>query len=106
MRRLGPQTQGLSDAQLEQVRLISGVDHDALRHLYANNQPTPPLLADTLKRFNSARQVDGDIQKVRGGQALDPSAYWFEQMVTELKGWPQKQGAACVPARRPQRYGS
>lgn len=97
MRRLGPQTQGLSDAQLEQVRLISGVDHDALRHLYANNQPTPPLLADTLKRFNSARQVDGDIQKVRGGQALDPSAYWFEQMVTELKGWPKSKALHVYP---------
>jgi len=89
MRRLGPQAEGLSADELEQIRVISAVDFGALRHMYVKNQPTPPLFADTLKRFNNDRQIKTSIEKIRTAQPLDPSSYWFEQMVTELEGWPQ-----------------
>ncbi|WP_421555816.1 dermonecrotic toxin domain-containing protein [Pseudomonas kitaguniensis] len=98
LRRLGPQTQGLSDSELEQIRVISGVGHDAVRHMYVNNQPAPPLLTDTLKRFVSAKNLKASIASILGGRELDPSAYWFEQMVSELKGWP-KNKALHVYAR-------
>lgn len=89
LRRLGPQTEGLSDGDLEQIRVISGVEYGALRQMYVKNQPTPPLLADTLKRFKNDRQIKTSIEKIRMTQPLDPSSSWFEQMVTELEGWPQ-----------------
>ncbi|SUD33168.1 leucine-rich repeat-containing protein [Pseudomonas fluorescens] len=89
LRRLGPQTDRLSDGELEQARLISAVDYGALRYMYVNNQPIPPLLADTLKRLNNKRQISVSIEQIRTAQPLDPSSYWFEQMVTELEGWPQ-----------------
>lgn len=89
LRRLGPQTDGLSNAELEQVRVISGVEYGALRQMYIKNEPTPPLLADTLKRFKNDRQIKTSIEKIRMAQPLDPSSSWFEQMVTELEGWPQ-----------------
>ncbi|WP_300627057.1 DUF6543 domain-containing protein [Pseudomonas sp.] len=89
MRRLGPQTRGLSDSELEQIRVISAVDHGAVRHMYVNNEPAPPLLTDTLNRFKSAKRLKADIDNIRNGRPLDPASYWFEQMVTELKGWPK-----------------
>ncbi|MGE1156910.1 dermonecrotic toxin domain-containing protein [Pseudomonas kitaguniensis] len=91
LRRLGPQTQGLSDGELEQIRAISGVDHAAVRHMYVNNEPTPPLLTDTLKRFTSAKRLTATVANLRSGEPLDPSAHWFEQMVSELKGWPKNK---------------
>jgi hypothetical protein len=109
LRRLGPQTHGLSAGELEQVRLISGVDFGALRHMYVNNEPTPPLLADTLKRFNNERQVGLSVDNIREGRALDPSADWFEQMVTELEGWPRDKALLVYPhadlSGLPRRYG-
>lgn len=110
LRRLGPQTQGLSAGELEQVRLISGVDFGSLRHMYVNNEPTPPLLADTLKRFNNERHISQSTEKIRAGQSLDPSADWFEQMVTELDGWPKDKALLVYPQADlsgvPHRYGN
>lgn len=110
LRRLGPQTQGLSASELEQVRLISGVDFGSLRHMYVNNEPTPPLLADTLKRFNNDRQISQSAERIRAGQSLDPSSDWFEQMVTELEGWPKDKALLVYPQSDlsgvPRRYGN
>ncbi|NVZ72030.1 dermonecrotic toxin domain-containing protein [Pseudomonas costantinii] len=110
MRRLGPQTHSLSAGELEQIRLISGVDFGALRHMYLNNEPTPPLLADTLKRFNNDKQISTSADKIRTGLPLDPSADWFEQMVTELEGWPKDKALLVYPRSDlsgvPRRYGN
>lgn len=110
MHRLGPQTHGLSASELEQARVISAVDYGALRHMYVKNQPTPPLLADTLKRFKNDRQIKTSIENIRTGKPLEPSAYWFEQMVTELQEWPQDKALLVYPhadlSGAPHRYGN
>ncbi|QJI30810.1 hypothetical protein HKK55_19560 [Pseudomonas sp. ADAK18] len=89
MRRLGPLAEGLSAGELEQTRVISAVDYGALRQMYVRNEPTPALLADTLKRFNNEKRIKDDVEKIRTAMPLDPSSFWFEQTVTELAGWPQ-----------------
>jgi Leucine-rich repeat (LRR) protein len=53
MRRLGPAVEGVSDATLEQVRIVSGVEEDVLRKLHVEVAPPPALLTDTLKRFKA-----------------------------------------------------
>lgn len=110
LRRLGPQTHGLTAGELEQMRLISGVDFGTLRHMYLNNEPTPPLLADTLKRFNCDKQINNAVDALRTGQRFDPAADWFEQMVTELDGWPRDKALLVYPhadlSGTPRRYGS
>ncbi|WP_455883861.1 dermonecrotic toxin domain-containing protein [Pseudomonas putida] len=90
MRRLGPSVQGLSDLQLARIRRISGTDDGVLRRMYVRNQPTPPLLRETLQRFERYEYPRRASETIRDGQALplDPSSDWFEQMVTELAGWP------------------
>ncbi|SEN14630.1 Leucine rich repeat-containing protein [Pseudomonas sp. ok272] len=92
LRRLGPMTDGLSDAELEDARRISGVDHGHLRRLYTDNQPTPPLLADTLQQRTSEHYASASVQRIRSAQPLDPAALWFEQTITELPGWPREKG--------------
>ena len=110
LRRLGPQTHGLTASELEQVRLISGVDFGTLRHMYLNNEPTPPLLADTLKRFNNDKHISDVVDTIRAGQPLSPAADWFEQMVTELDGWPSSKALLVYPrgdlSGEPRRYGN
>ena len=110
LRRLGPQTHGLSAGELEQVRLISGVELGALRHMYLTNEPTPPLLADTLKRFNCDKQISNTVDTIRAGLPLDPAADWFEQMITELDGWPRDKALLVYPSSdlsgEPRRYGN
>jgi len=88
MRRLGHAVKGFSDAQLEDVRIASGTDDGALRRMYVDNTAPPPLLDDSLTRLNIQRQARQAIERIRSGQPLDPSSYWFEPLVTYLDGWP------------------
>jgi hypothetical protein len=53
MRRIGHATDGFSDAQLEQIRQLTGTDENILRRMHVENTPPPPLLADTLLRLAS-----------------------------------------------------
>jgi hypothetical protein len=88
MRRISPDAQALNAEQLEQVRIISASEPDHLRYLYVRNQPTPPLLLDSLERFRAGQYAAESAGKIRAGQTLEPYNYWFEQAVTELPGWP------------------
>lgn len=93
MRRLGPLMEGFSAEQQEQIRRISGSDDGLLRRVYVHQQPPPPLLRDTVQRFEAYEYPRRASAKIRAGEplALDPSSDWFEQMVTELAGWPQQK---------------
>ncbi len=72
MRRLGYRAQGLSDAQLERVRMASGTDYDALRRLYVEQGRPSALLDDTLARFRIEHDLDVFAQQI--GSA-DPQVY-------------------------------
>ncbi|UVL39384.1 hypothetical protein LOY55_24610 [Pseudomonas sp. B21-040] len=88
MRRLGHSVADLSDAQLEQIRSISGTQDNALRRMHVDNAPPPPLLSDSLQRFRIGRDVAHAIAKIRTGQPLSATSYWFEALPTYLEGWP------------------
>lgn len=91
MRRLGPRTEAFSDAELQQMRDISGTHEDQLRGVYAYNTAPPPLLETTLKYHESFSTAKDAASAVRSGKPMpdSPSAAWFEQTVTELPGWPE-----------------
>ncbi|PRW91372.1 hypothetical protein C7A11_02125 [Pseudomonas simiae] len=91
LRRLGHRVQPFSDTQLEQLRVASATEDGALRRVYEHNEALPPLLDAGLKRLEAAESIQVASDRIRAGQALsaDPSSDWFEQMVTELDGWPQ-----------------
>lgn len=82
LRRLGHQTDGLSDEQLQQMLTVSGTHPDALRKLHINNEPPPPLLADTLGRF----KIDQDLQRfVELIGSDDPLRYRRANAQTQLQ---------------------
>ena len=81
MRRLGHSVKGFSDAELEQIRIASGASEDALRQLHVEGESPSALLADTLKRFNIARQVDQFIAHM---QSEDPVQYGQADPMSQL----------------------
>lgn len=88
MQRLGHMTDGLSTRQLENIRLISGTEEDALRRMHVENAEPPLLLEDTVNRFRAMEDVAATTTQIRSGSPIDPSSHWFEQLITELPGWP------------------
>ena len=91
MRRLGHITDGLSDAELEQLRTISGTGEDILRRVHMHNEPIPPLLKDSLTRLKIQKQNIQDIARIREGQAIADRVEWLEALPTELTGWPESK---------------
>ena len=88
MKRLGHTTDGFNHQELENIRLISGTDVDSLRRMHVESAPPPFMLDDTLKRFRAFDDVRVASQQIRAGRPIDPSSYWFQQLVTDLPGWP------------------
>ena len=93
--RLSPITAPWPQTQLQQLRDISGTAPGALRHMYAENQTPPPLLADTLDRFELRQHIDTLSEpSARTGEA----AYWSADMVTRMDGWPSGKAIAVFEA--------
>ncbi|OPA93832.1 hypothetical protein BFW86_04925 [Pseudomonas fluorescens] len=88
MQRLTPATADLTPAELARMRDISGVGIDELRRVYVEGTALPPLLANTLARFELRRAVDGFGDQVRNGASTGEADDWSAQSLTELPGWP------------------
>lgn len=81
MRRLGYRTHDLSDTQLEQVRVSSGVTPEQLRQLHADNEQPPALLEDSLERSRINQRIDRFIEHMSSD---DPFVYaQAEQAMTD-----------------------
>lgn len=88
MPRLGHSVEGFTPTQLEQIQRTSGTTHGELRRMHMDNRPPPPLLADTVKRFDAREQVRNATASIRNGQAIDADSVWLEPILTSLPGWP------------------
>ena len=104
MQRLGHSVGGLSDAELEQIRTVSGTQENALRKMHVENAPPPPLLTDALKRFKIDQATNGAIQQIRDGLPLDPPCPWLESLAPHMEGWPADKALKVYEA--PDKTGS
>ncbi|WP_248749887.1 DUF6543 domain-containing protein [Pseudomonas sp. MWU15-20650] len=95
LQRLSPTTANWPEARLQQLRDISGTEPGALRHMYAENQPPPPLLADTVDRFELRQHIETLSEP---SASDDESAYWSADMVTRMEGWPSGKAIAVFEA--------
>ncbi|VVP15482.1 hypothetical protein PS838_03565 [Pseudomonas fluorescens] len=91
MRRLGHSVDRFSSTELEQIRISSGTQADALRRLHVDSAPPPPVLADTIKRFSAYDDARIASSNIREGRSIEPSSVWFEPMMTSLPGWPSER---------------
>ncbi|WP_460131250.1 dermonecrotic toxin domain-containing protein [Pseudomonas sp. S1_E04] len=87
-KRLGHATAGLSADEVAQACDISDTQPGALRKMYLNLEPTPPLLEDSLSRLRSANEARKLPEQVRGGAPTGDWFTWAAQMTTERPGWP------------------
>jgi Leucine-rich repeat (LRR) protein len=90
--RIGSATHGLPDEVLEQAVRISGIDDDVLRRMHLDQLPIPPLLRDTLQRFQVDRRVTRLIHSLRVG-APDVESLGLglgPELIQELPHWPQR----------------
>lgn len=72
MRRLGYRTDAFTDAELEQVRIASGMEPDQLRQLHVDQQPPAAQLTDTLTRFRLNRNLETFKAQI---SSPDPQVY-------------------------------
>ncbi|MDY7067132.1 hypothetical protein PsexTeo8_36020 [Pseudomonas extremaustralis] len=94
LRRLGPRVEHLSDSQLEQARLISGVSDDELRRVYVDQQLPPPMFRDTLRRFECAARHQAFIDQLSSADPQVASRLdWSLQMkvMMETGMWPKSR---------------
>lgn len=107
--RIGVAADGLPAEVLEQAVRISGVDDDVLRRMHLDQLAVPPLLKETLQRFQIDRRVTRLIDSLKEGVpgvhglGLEPS------LSQELPRWPQRVIEVfdeIMPDRAPVRYGA
>ncbi|WP_438868509.1 NEL-type E3 ubiquitin ligase domain-containing protein [Pseudomonas sp. L1(2025)] len=99
MRRIGPSVDGLNDEQLEQVFQVSGIQEDQLRKMYIDLTPPPPLLAESIRRFQVDRRYGSFIEQMR---SPDPMVYSQAdpdlqlELLTHEKIWPSSRGLSVI----------
>lgn len=70
MRRLGYRAETLTDTQLEQARVSSGIESDQLRQLHVDQSQPPGQLSDTLTRFRLDSELDAFNRQVSSDDPL------------------------------------
>jgi Leucine-rich repeat (LRR) protein len=91
LRRIGSSVESFTPEQRETILQVSGYNEDALRKMHVDQQPLPPLLADTIKRF----KIDQDLKRFidqldseRPEQYLSADPLLQLQLLNESGRWP------------------
>mgnify|MGYP006194572699 CR=1 FL=1 len=98
MARLGPEVDGLQDAG-PVIRIISDSPVSAMRRMYANNEPTLPLLSDTLTRMRIDRSLQSFSEQIASSR---PEEYLQADIPTQLQLldglWPSERRVRVLAA--------
>ncbi len=102
LRRIGHTVDSLSPAELEQALTSSGYHEDVLRKFHVEREPLPPLLEDTLKRFNIDKGIRTFIDLMNSPHAVDFSQaepITQLQLLTEHCPWPESKSLRLLNAK-------
>ncbi|WP_178109953.1 NEL-type E3 ubiquitin ligase domain-containing protein [Pseudomonas sp. FSL R10-1350] len=100
-KRLGPDTELFSDATAELILLLTGTTEGELRAVYIDTLPSPPLLADCIKRMRLSQQIEYfSSQMLKGVYATSDFAPMQLELLPQLSGWPTGQGLRVVDLPR------
>lgn len=110
LRRINPLAGTFSETTLEQVLNVSGVDENVLRRLHVEHELPPPLLTDSLNRFDLHAKATRLAEQVRNGVIDEKLAGYLPGLTTELPGWPESRAITLrdpLPTwRNPVTYGN
>ncbi|MFJ3448654.1 dermonecrotic toxin domain-containing protein [Pseudomonas sichuanensis] len=89
LRRLGPSTDLLSDADLLAVLDSTGLGRGALESVLADGEPLPTRLEDALLRLSKDIEADDIIARTRDGRPLAAYKSFAASALSSLPGWPE-----------------
>lgn len=91
MRRMGPAVEGFSDATLEQIRVVSGIEENQLRRLHVVNEPAPALLTDTIERFKAWAEVQKLPEQILRDEVPEAFVEQVPRLLVDLPRWPEQK---------------
>ncbi len=101
IQRLGTLAEGLPPATLRHACAFSETDNNALRKMYLDNEPLPPLLEDQIKRL----RIDQDLQRFIDQLNSDDPALYTQadpqtqlQLLTTFGLWPETKALRFLNA--------
>ncbi|NWA84142.1 hypothetical protein HX783_15280 [Pseudomonas sp. D2002] len=97
IRRLGLDQRGLDTQTLEQARMASGVEEDALRQTFVEHEPVPLLLEDSIQHFKAHQALTTFVEHMHSS---DPAVYSQADPVLQLN---MLQRRGMLPADTPLR---
>ncbi|WP_336334795.1 NEL-type E3 ubiquitin ligase domain-containing protein [Pseudomonas putida] len=89
LRRIGPLTDNLGEADLDTALRCTGIDEQVLRHTHVSEAPAPALLTDAVQRLAIDQEASDLITRVRQGRSVAPYKQYALNSLVELDGWPQ-----------------
>ena len=91
LRRLGHSVEAFTESEREHMLKVSGTHEDALRRMHVEGEPTPPMLADTITRFQAYADAGEVGTQIRRGQLQDDLCGYAASLMVELPGWPRSK---------------
>ncbi len=89
LRRMGPVTEGQSDADLAAAFDSTGLEQGVLEPVLADGEPVPPQLDDALLRLSKDMEVSDIIARTRNGRPLAAYKSYAITVLSELPDWPE-----------------
>lgn len=91
LRRLGHSVDAFTESAREHMLKVSGIHEDALRRMHVEGEPTPPMLADTITRFQAYADAGEVGTQIRRGQLQNDLCGYAASLMVELPGWPRSK---------------
>ncbi|WP_079228490.1 leucine-rich repeat domain-containing protein [Pseudomonas putida] len=88
VRRLGPISEGLQDADMINAMRATGTEADVLRRIHIAEQRPPSLFADALDRLHCDAVAEDIILRILDGRPLVAYKNYVLAALPELPGWP------------------
>ncbi|MBC3362890.1 DUF6543 domain-containing protein [Pseudomonas sp. SWRI154] len=97
IKRLGPDAASIKPAAVEPILLLGGVDNTTLRQIHQDLVRPPPLLRDTVKRFNIEQEInDFSLDRAEGTSITLYSPFLQFHAVCSLPKWPENKTLAII----------
>lgn len=97
IKRLGPDAASIKPAAVEPILLLGGIDTISLRQTHQDLVRPPPLLRETVKRFNLEQEInDFGADHASGSSVTSHSPFLQLYSVCSLPKWPEERKLSII----------